>query len=192
MIKGSLVGLRSIERTDLPQLLEWRNRPEYRRYFREYRELGQDRQLDWYEKVVLGDPRTIMFAIEELASGRLLGACGLCSIDWVNKHADFSIYIGADALYIDDCFAPDASLTMARYAFNELCLHRLWAEIYDFDEPKKMMFNRLGFTLDGRHRQTRWAAGDWHDSLFYSLLGFEFTDVQKNNTEGKGRGVEHE
>lgn len=180
MLKGTLVGLRAIEREDLHQLLEWRNRPEYRRYFREFRELGNDNQLNWYEKVVLGDPRTIMFAIEEFDTGRLLGACGLCYIDWVNRNADFSIYIGADGLYIDEHFAPDAALMLAKYAFEELCLHRLWAEIYDFDEQKKLLFDVLNFTLDGRHRQTHWAEGVWHDSLFYSWLSSDYFSVQSS------------
>lgn len=30
MIKGKFTGLRAIERTDLPILLEWRNKPEFR------------------------------------------------------------------------------------------------------------------------------------------------------------------
>ncbi len=175
MLKGEIVGLRAIEKEDLPQLLEWRNRPEYRRYFREYRELGMEQQTGWFESMVLKDHRTIMFAIVDLADMRLIGASGLCYIDWVNRSADFSIYIGADNLYIDDRFAPDAACTMARYAFHELGMHRLWSEIYDFDQPKKQFFDALGFRLDGRHRQTHWGEGAWHDSLFYGLLADDFT-----------------
>lgn len=176
MLKGVITGLRAIEREDLQQLLEWRNNPEHRRYFREFRELGMSQQTNWFESIVLKDDRTRMFAIVDLVSQRLLGACGLCYIDWVNRNADFSIYIGADNLYIDDRFAPDAALTMARYAFDELGMHRLWSEIYDFDQPKKHFFERIGFTLDGQHRQTHWAEGKWHDSLFYGLLAEEFED----------------
>lgn len=173
MLKGKYVGLRAIERSDLPQLLEWRNRPEYRRYFREFRELSQSQQELWFENVVLKDARTIMFSVVEQASGRLLGASGLCYVDWVNKSADFSIYIGADDHYIDEILAPDAGRVMASYAFDELGLHRLWSEIYDFDEPKKRFFETLGFKLDGRHRETHWAEGKWNDSLFFGLLAGE-------------------
>ena len=170
MISGTHTGLRAIEESDLPQLMAWRNRPELRRYFREYRELNSVQQKQWFDRSVTADPNTRMFAIIELSTGRLLGACGLCYIDWVNRTADFSIYIGADGLYIDEVFAPDAAGTMTRYAFDELGLHRLWAEIYAFDERKNAFFNTLGFSLDGRHRQTHWAEGAWHDSLFFSLL----------------------
>lgn len=177
MLKGGCTGLRAIESGDLPQLLEWRNRPEYRRYFREYRELSMDNQREWFETVVNGSHATRMFSIVELAGGRLLGACGACYINWIDRNADFSIYIGADDLYVDAIFAPDAARTLISYAFRELGLHRLWAEIYDFDEPKKRFFDQLGFSLDGRHRQTHWAEGGWHDSLFYSLLDVEYGDV---------------
>jgi len=189
MLKGKFTGLRAIEPQDLGQLLEWRNRPEYRRYFREYRELSMDFQNRWYEETVLGDPNTRMFSIVELANGRLLGACGLVYIDWVNRNADFSIYIGADNLYIDEKFAPDAARVMAVYAFDELSLHRLWAEIYDFDECKMRFFDSLGFKLDGRHRQAHWDGG-WHDSLFYGLLDFEFQQMRsadKPRTGSKSR-----
>jgi len=170
MLKGEFTGLRAVERSDLSILLEYRNRTEYRRYFREYRELSMENQNFWFEEIVMKDPKTIMFSIVELESDRLLGACGLCYIDWINKNADFSIYIGADDLYIDEKYAPDAGNTMALYAFKELGLHRLWAEIYEFDNLKINFFENMGFKLEGRHRQTLWSEGKWHDSLFYSLL----------------------
>lgn len=174
MLSGRHVGLRAIEREDLPQLLAWRNRPEYRRYFREYRELGSEQQTNWYMQSVLGNRDICMFAIMSLADQRLLGAAGLCYINWQSRNADFSIYIGADDLYIDDHYALDAARVLLRYGFEELGLHRVWAEIYDIDEPKKALFDELGFTLEGRHRETHWTEGRFVDSLFYGLLAAEF------------------
>lgn len=170
MLQGKHTGLRAVEKTDLPQLMEWRNRPHFRQYFREFLELNSSKQERWFERLVLGDPNTIMFSIVSLETGELLGACGLCYIDWQDRSADFSIYIGKDDLYIDDKYADDAARTMIKYGIEELSLHRFWSEIYDFDEAKVEMFGRLGFTLDGRHRQTHWTHGRWCDSLFYGLL----------------------
>lgn len=174
MIEGRRVGLRAIERDDLGPLLAWRNRPELRRYFREVRELCSSLQRAWYETAVLNDPRTRMFAIVERQSSALLGACGLCQIDWVNRMADFSLYIGQDGLYIDDVYAPDAGRALLRYGFEELGLHRVWCEIYALDAAKQSLLPRLGFTLDGRHRETHWSEGAWHDSLIFGLLDREF------------------
>ena len=44
MIKGQHTALRAIEREDLPSLLSWRNDPDLRKYFREYRELNFQQQ----------------------------------------------------------------------------------------------------------------------------------------------------
>lgn len=174
MLTGEHTGLRGIESGDLAQLLEWRNRPDFRRYFREYRELTSEQQAAWYENVVQRDRSVRMFAIVSLDDGRLLGACGFCYIDWVNRNADFSIYIGDDGAYIDDVLAPDAAAILLRYGFDEMNLHRVWTEIYSIDEAKQAFFPALGFTLDGTHRQTYWCDGEWHDSLFYGLLRDEF------------------
>ncbi len=170
MLTGTVVGLRAIEQHELEQLLTWRNSPSLRRYFREYRELNSSQQKIWFDTKVNNDPCTKMFSIVDLSTNLLIGACGLCYIDWVNRNADFSIYIGHDLLYIDEIFAPDAAKILIEYAYSELNLHRLWAEIYAFDDRKIKFFKALNFKMEGRHRETHWHQGAWHDSLFFSHL----------------------
>jgi RimJ/RimL family protein N-acetyltransferase len=170
MLDGKHTALRAIEEVDLPSLLTWRNDPRLRRYFREYRELNSHQQQQWFQSKVNGDLGTRMFAIVERPALRLIGAAGLCYIDWVNRSADFSIYLGADGMYIDRHLAPDAARCLIAYGFDELGLNRLWSEIYEFDERKVALFSELGFQLEGRHRRTHWAEGRWHDSLFFGLL----------------------
>ena len=174
MLKGKYVGLRAIEESDLSQLLLWRNQPNYRRYFREYRELSQTNQKIWFDSKVLNDKSTEMFSIVDVNTGELLGACGLCYIDWINRNADFSIYIGKDDLYIDEKYAIEAAQILMKYGFEELNLHKLWSEIYSFDEAKKVMFDRLGFKLEGVHKEKHWTEGKWCDSLFYGYLQMKY------------------
>lgn len=174
MITGEHTILRAIEGADLEPLRAWRNQPHLRRYFREYREISPEMQQRWFEKTVLGDPNTRMFAITEKSSGRLLGAAGICWIDWRNRSGDFSIYLGADDLYVDDVFAPDAGRLLLRYGFEELGLGRVWAEIWHTDEAKQVLFPSLGFVLEGRHRSTTYKSGEWVDSLFWSILAEEY------------------
>ncbi len=173
MLYGKHVGLRAIKESDLSQLLFWRNQPHFRQYFREHRELSTAHQARWFEGLI-DSSTTYMFAIEKLADGDLIGACGLCYINWINRSADFSIYIGVENLYIDDNFAPDAAQVMIKYGFNQLGLHRLWSEIYEFDKSKIVFFEQLGFSLEGNHRETYWNEGKWHNSLFYGLLCAEY------------------
>lgn len=171
MIVGELVGLRAIEPEDLDLLVAWRNTPALRRYFREYRELTSRDQKAWYERST-GDPGTLMFAIVDRTADKspLVGATGLCYIDWVRRSAELSLYIGRDELYVDDRLAPDALSVLVAYAFEELALHRLWTEVYSFDDRKARLYERFGFQLDGQHRDAHFSDGRWHDSQFFSLL----------------------
>jgi hypothetical protein len=171
VIRGQKIGLRAVEFDDLPQLLEWRNKPEFRQFFRENRELTWEQQLAWFSEKVIKAEDTRMFSVVSLDDGNLLGAAGLCYIDWVNGSADLSIYIGHEGKYIDDNLAPDALKVLIRHAFEELRFHRLWTEVYSFDEKKQKLFRDLGFSVDGEHRHTKWLKAKWYDSTIFSLLG---------------------
>jgi RimJ/RimL family protein N-acetyltransferase len=174
MLKGKHVGLRAIEPSDLEPLLRWRNRPEFRKFFREHRELSMTQQTQWFQSIQGPDSKARMFAIVALQSSELLGACGLCYLDLINRNADLSIYIGKDGLYIDDQLAPDAAQTLMTYGYDELNLHRIWAEIYDFDSAKIKFFESLGFQREGLHRNTHWSMGKWSNSIFWGMLSEEF------------------
>lgn len=181
MLSGQHVGLRAIEEADLEQLLAWRNIPEFRQYYRESRELSMHLQKVWFESINKPHSNVRMFAIVRLSDGMLLGACGLCLIDLMNRSADLSIYLGRDNLYIDDVYAPDTAKLLLKYGFEEVNLHRIWAEIYDIDTKKQAFFESLGFHLDGRFRESHWTLGRWVDSLFFSILDREFLSALKES-----------
>lgn len=170
MLLGKNVGLRAVEKDDLIHLKNWRNNSEFRKFFREVNELNDLNQNNWFEAISSKGSINKMFVIVKLDTSELLGVCGLCYIDWINRSADFSIYIGYKELYIDDFYAIEAGKIMRNYAFNILNLHRLWAEIYSIDEKKKVFFDTLGFKLDGELKETYWYNNKWHNSLYYSYL----------------------
>ena len=66
MVKGNKVYLSAIEEKELGQLREWRNLPEYRKYFREYREISPVMQKKWFENVVNNNNGDIMFGIHDI------------------------------------------------------------------------------------------------------------------------------
>ena len=175
MIAGDKVYLKAVERNDLSQLKEWRNLPDFRKHFREYRELNSEMQEKWFENVVVNDKNTIMFSIFCSDSNKLIGCCGLCYINWVHRNADLSLYIGHENAYIDDIgFADDACTLLLEYGFNELNLHRIWTEIYEFDNKKKNLYEKLGFKQDAVLRDQYFYDGNWCNSMILSLLSFEF------------------
>lgn len=184
MIKGEKVYLDSIEKSDLEKLRFWRNLPHFRKFFREYKEINSDMQLNWFEEKVVNDNSTIMFAIRDVSTKELLGCCGLCYINWVHRHSDLSLYIGKNESYIDcEGIAEDACRLLFDYGFGELGLNKIWTEIYDFDLKKFELYSKLGFEQDGMLREQYFYEGKWHDSRMMSLLVSEYRLTEKDRNK---------
>lgn len=175
MISGNQVYLTPIEREDLPQLMKWRNIPEFRKHFREYRELSREMQENWYNTKVLNDVSTIMFSIKRIEDNELLGCCGLCYINWVHRTADLSLYIGWNNSYIDDNgYAEESCKLLFNYGFKELGINKIWTEIYEFDTKKYNLYQELGFQNDGVLREQYYYDGRYWNSNLLSLLRREW------------------
>jgi RimJ/RimL family protein N-acetyltransferase len=175
MIKGKLVGLTAVEKEDLKSLKDWRNNTEFRKHFREYRELNMAMQEKWFEQKVVNDSTTMMFSIKRLSDNELIGCCGFVYINWVHKHADLSLYIGWKDAYIDDKgYAKEACDLLLNYGFNELGLNKVWTEIYEFDTKKKKLYDKFGFHQDGLLRENYFYDGKWWNSRILSILAKDY------------------
>jgi len=175
MIKGKLVGLRAVEKEDLTLLRDWRNNPDFRRNFREVRELNMANQEIWFNKSCVNNPNNFMFIIERLSDSKPIGACGLLYINWIIRSADFSFYIGEANAYIDDeGYAKDAVQLLIDYGFNNLNLHKIWMELYEFDKSKiKFFTEKFNFKKDIQLRDNCFEDGKYWDSYILSLLNCE-------------------
>jgi RimJ/RimL family protein N-acetyltransferase len=171
MLRGDRIQLRALERDDLVRMRDWRNLPEFRRNFREFRELNMLNQEQWFTRIS-ASANDFMFVIERTADHAPIGVAGLVYVHWVVRSADISVYIGDGETYIDGPggHAEDTTKTLIRYAFDNLNLNKVWTELYSFDERKVAMFTRLGFARDGVLRDNAFEDGRYHDSYIYSLL----------------------
>jgi len=171
MLKGKLISLYAVEKEDLKHFRDWRNNQDLRKHFREYRELNMRQQEIWFEEKVVKDPTTLMFSIKRNDDSELLGCCGFVYINWVHRHADLSLYIGWEDTYIDDeGYTEESFKLLLDYGFKELCLNKIWTEIYEFDGKKKALYDKFGFHQDGLLRQNYWYDGRWWDSIILSKL----------------------
>lgn len=158
------IELRPLDDRDLFTLHRWRNDPKNRRFFREYRPITLKQHTTWFERLQ-DDRSTQMFAIGNGTT--LVGVCGLTGIDWINRSAEISLYIGQG--YIDEVNAPIALRLLEQYADDALGLHRLWAEIWGFDATKQALLTKAGYTLEVTRRQAHWDKG-WYNALIYAKL----------------------
>lgn len=176
MILGKKIGLRAVEKLDLPKLKNWRNIESFRRNFREVRELSDYHQENWLE-TINRSKSDFMFVIEELENNQVIGACGLLYINWVIRSADFSFYIGHNDSYIGEKegYSIEAARLLIEYGYHNLNLNKIWMELYSFDLKKINFFQEyFKFKIDGHLRQNCFEDGQYHDSLILSLLKDEY------------------
>ena len=116
-----------------------------------------------------------MFSIKSVEDHSLLGACGLCYINWVHRNADLSLYIGWNDEYIDnEGYAKESCKLLFDYGFRELGLNKIWTEIYEFDKQKYDLYHSFGFHDDGYLREQYFHDGKWWNSHILSLLRREY------------------
>ena len=172
MIEGKTVNFRSLEMEDLKQLQSWRNSEFLRKTFREYRLLSMKHQERWFNSLLKTPPSSIMFGVES-KEGKLIGVCGLTWINWKDRNAEVSIYIG-EKKWQGKGAATDSLKTLLRYGFETLNLHRIYEVIFEYNEPSIKLFTRCGFKFEGKHREAHYIDGKYWDEMIYGMLRTEY------------------
>ena len=167
---GFGVGLDAIGPELMDELREWRNDHRIRSWCRQtglITVMDQERWFRWQND----DKATNMFAIIEPSKGAVIGVCGLTSIDFISRRAEFSLYIAPNKQGMG--YGQHALQTLCKYGFYELGLNSIWGESFD-KNPAMTMFKRVGFKEEGTRRQFYFKDGKFIDAHLFSLLRSEF------------------
>lgn len=172
-----IVRLEEIDEKNIEQLRVWRNNPQLRQYFREYRDITKDKQLEWYKsKGNNSSPNNIYFQISLDAAGteEIIGCCGILNIDWRLRSGELSIFIARGVQ--GQGYGKEALLKLMKYAFEEVNLHKFWGECYDSNSAIEL-YKKVGFTVDGICRDTWYHNGRYGNSFMFSILEDEWKKI---------------
>lgn len=173
MIEGNKVTLESVDSEHIEQFRVWRNNPNLRKYFREYREISDLMQKKWFDKINT-DPNQVNFSIKDKKTNKLIGHCGLYYINWINRTAEFGIYVGEES-YRNGGYGSDSLRCLIRYGFNDINLNKIWCEVYD-NNASIDVYKRIGFVFEGTMRENYYNEGKYWDSHILSLLRSEWSE----------------
>jgi len=144
VISGKRVRLRAIEREDIPTFVKWVNDPELQGYLgRTPYPISFAAEERWFERQ-LNDEKSRIFAIET-EKGVHIGNIGLHEIAYKDGKATLGIMIGEKG-YWDQGYGTDAIRTLLSFAFQELNLHRVSLEVFEFNSHWDPV-RKAGFTL---------------------------------------------
>ena len=158
--------LRPAIRTDLPRLEELARAPEAAGTL-------STTAADSLAEALTDDAAGELLVIE--LDGAFAGGVRWVRINRRSRIAD------VQTLMVDPAFrgrgvATDAVRELCSRLIRERGLHRVEAEVYGFNTAAQAVFERAGFTLEGRRRKAYDRNGEWQDGVRYGLLADELFD----------------
>jgi RimJ/RimL family protein N-acetyltransferase len=132
-------------------------------------------------------PYGFPFLIRALADDQLIGFVGL----WVNNwtHADGWVGIGiGEREYWGKGYGADAMRVILRYGFVELNLHRASLGVFGYNTRAIRAYEKAGFRIEGRMRQTINRNGQRWDELVMGILRDEWEKENGNANQNSRAG----
>lgn len=99
---------------------------------------------------------------------------GQLFIEWPLMEAQLVLIIGRKDLWHHH-YGTMALVKLLDEAFENLGLHRVWADVPEYNEHALRMFRHIGFVLEGHLRKTHRKDGEWYDSFAMGLLTEEYS-----------------
>ena len=131
------------------------------------------KQYEKLEKRMEEDKDLYHFMIRAKADDRLIGKAEVQRIEWTNGNGQIRIGIG-DAQ--DRCkgYGTQALRMLLRFAFAELNLFRISANVPEYNEGAIALLKKFGFVEEVRRRQALEREGRRWDLLVFGLLKDEW------------------
>lgn len=157
-------------------LVGWRNDPANKPFFISEEPISLDSHLAWWDGVKQ-DHHQRFYLIEtlnEVEGGPvLIGTISLFDIDWLHRTANYGRLLIIPG-YRTRGFATEAEVLLLSYAFNVLNLHKVWSEIFAYNEAALKLHEKTGFLVEGVLRQQIFKAGKYVDLVLIGLLKEDF------------------
>ena len=167
-LKSSDISFRKIMEKDLKILCDWRNSENVREYNHQFIFLNMYKQMEWYETINKQNSDRLMFMI--IYKKKIpVGVCGLINLDLKNRNAEIAIIIGENKMRGLGIGLISLKFLM-NYGFKKLGLHRIGAEIFQFNERSVHVFKKAGFEIEATLRQSLWRKGRWWDTYVLSTV----------------------
>lgn len=180
ILKGKIVTLRPIEESDLEFLQQMTNSPELEESIVGWSwPVSMKDQRQWYQNFRNTDSFS-RYIIETEEDG-VVGLTGLRNIDWKNGTAEgagIRIYNGK---LRGKGIATDAYMTLLRYAFEELRLHRISTSALVNNNASQRFMQKCGFKQEGVIREAVFKKGTYQDKVLYGCLKNDYEELLKTH-----------
>ena len=175
MLMGERIYLTTLDVVNAETARSWINDPEISHWLLAGQvPLSKDAEIAFYQEME-ASRSDYVFEIRLIADDSYIGNCGLNGVDLVHRHAEVGIVIGeADAQ--GQGLGRDAILTLLRFGFDTLGLHRIHIRHIDGNDRAAHLYPSIGFLPIGREREHLFIRGAWRDEIALDMLDREFRE----------------
>ena len=170
-IDDGTVLLRAIEESDMDFCREMFNNPGI-----ETSTVGKNfpvsaaQQMAWFREQKA--EHTLRWVIDVKQTGPI-GMVSMTEIDWINRTAEVGVKMVHSRSHTAQN-TEDTAKGLIQYAFDELNLNCLYAQVLDDNLLSRKLMRHLRFHEDGILRARVYKRGRYHDLVQYSLLADEY------------------
>lgn len=143
------VYVRELSLSDLPILNKWRNdKNSIESLCGNFRYIGSEVDKNWYDSYQKTRSNNIRLGVFCSDSNEIIGVTYLLNIDWVNRNAEFAIWLW-ESNYKGKGIGTYVTKLMIRHAFNDLNLHRVYLTVLNSNTVALRLYNKVGFESEG-------------------------------------------
>lgn len=167
------IVLRAVEIEDLQLLKDLINDPEIEKMVVGWSfPVSNYKQTNWFNNIS-NDINNVRFIIDIKNFGAI-GLASLTKIDFKNGTATVNIKIKNDEKLRNKGIGYTVIMMLIDYAFNQLNLNCLVANILKYNTISQRLFEKCGFVCEGTLRNRVFKNGAYQNLLSYSLLRSEY------------------
>ena len=182
ILTGSKVVLRRHVPENLEAFRRWYADPEIARLARYQEAPMRAEEIERFFTARVVGPDALAMAIHESGTDRLVGTCAFSQLDGENGSALYHITIGEKDAW-GRGYGTEATRLMLDHAFGVLALHRVALFVFEFNERAIRTYQRCGFVIEGRSRESIYRDGQWWDELAMSVLESDWKRMRAGDRE---------
>lgn len=163
------VTIRDFRFADIPKKVEWINNSDNNTYLHYHLPLTYEGTCAWFDEKDNSVRRDCVIE----ADGVPVGLIGLLAIDAINRKAEFYISMG-EVAYKRKGIAAAATRLMFEYAFCDLHLNKLYANVDAENEAACALYEKTGMRCEGFFREDLFHREKLVDRKRYAILKSDF------------------
>jgi RimJ/RimL family protein N-acetyltransferase len=190
VLEGMLIKLVALEQDHMPTIARWYGEPSFLLYANTRIPYPRSAAL-LEEEFLKSQSSSLFYGIVLREDGKLIGLCGLKNIDWKNRTAEFSMWIGEEE-HRHQGYARDAAQVLLKLAFDELNINRVYGKVLAYNTRMSAILQQAGAVKEGVEREAVYKDGKYHDGICFSLLKREWLEMERQSIQSENSPSENQ